>query len=79
MAALGESHCSSARMPWGESRTPSDPALWCFRPRGCHSESTFEPGYAFVNPNCFASSASTILVGRSLGKVQFLKRCGTTA
>jgi hypothetical protein len=25
MAALEEGHCSSARMPWGESRTPSDP------------------------------------------------------
>ena len=28
---------------------------------------------------CFASSASSILAGRSLGTVQFLKRCGMIA
>jgi hypothetical protein len=38
-----------------------------------------EPGYGFLSPICFATAASSILVGRSLGRVQFLKRCGTTA
>src|ERR1700685_4269573 len=39
----------------------------------------FEAAYRFVSPSSFASSASSILTGRSLGRVQFLKRCGTTA
>jgi hypothetical protein len=39
----------------------------------------FEAGYGFVSFICFASSASSILAGRSLGRVQFLKRCGMTA
>ena len=39
----------------------------------------FEAGYGFVSPSSFASWASSILTGRSLGKVQFLKRCGMTA
>jgi hypothetical protein len=39
----------------------------------------FEAGYGFVIPSSFASWASSILTGRSLGRVQFLKRCGTTA
>ena len=39
----------------------------------------FEAGYGFVSPSAFASPASSILTGRSLGRVQFLKRCGTTA
>jgi len=39
----------------------------------------FEAGYGFVSPSSFASWASSILTGRSLGSVQFLKRCGTTA
>src|ERR1700733_6341642 len=34
---------------------------------------------SFVSPSSFANWASNILAGRSLGKVQFLKRCGTTA
>jgi hypothetical protein len=38
-----------------------------------------EAGYGFVSFICFASSASSILAGRSLGRVQFLKRCGMTA
>jgi hypothetical protein len=38
-----------------------------------------EAGYGLVRPSCFASTASSILAGRSLGRVQFLKRCGTTA
>jgi hypothetical protein len=36
-------------------------------------------GYGFVSPSNFASWASSILVGRNLGRVQFFKRCGTTA
>jgi hypothetical protein len=39
----------------------------------------FEAGYGFVSPSSFANWASSILTGRSLGKVQFLKRCGTSA
>jgi hypothetical protein len=39
----------------------------------------FEVGYGFVSPSIFASWESSILTGRSLGRVQFLKRCGTTA
>jgi hypothetical protein len=35
-------------------------------------------GYDFVNPSAFAIPASSILVGMSLGRVQFLNRCGTT-
>jgi hypothetical protein len=38
-----------------------------------------EPGYGFLIPICLATAASSILTGRSLGRVQFLKRCGTTA
>jgi hypothetical protein len=38
-----------------------------------------EVGYGFVSPSAFASPASSILTGMSLGRVQFLKRCGTTA
>jgi HipA-like protein len=33
----------------------------------------------FVTPSSLASWASSILTGRSLGRVQFLRRCGTTA
>jgi Transposase zinc-binding domain len=39
----------------------------------------FEAGYGFVSPSSFASWASSILAGRSRGKVQFLKRWGMTA
>jgi hypothetical protein len=39
----------------------------------------FEAGNGFVIPNSFANWASSNLTGRSLGRVQFLKRCGTTA
>ena len=38
-----------------------------------------ETGYGFVSPSIFASWASTILTGRSLGRIQFLNRCGMTA
>src|ERR1700676_259593 len=38
----------------------------------------FEAGYGFVSPSSLASWASSILTGRSLGRVQFLKRWGTT-
>jgi hypothetical protein len=31
-----------------------------------------------AKPNCLAINLSTILFGRSRGKVQFLKRCGMT-
>ena len=44
-----------------------------------HRRPSFEADQSFVSFICFASSASSILTGRSLGKVQFLKRCGTTA
>jgi hypothetical protein len=40
---------------------------------------SFGVGCGFLSPSIFASWASTILVGRSLGRVQFLKRCGMTA
>jgi hypothetical protein len=39
----------------------------------------FKAGYDFVSPSSFASWVSSILTGRRLGSVQFLKRCGTTA
>jgi hypothetical protein len=39
----------------------------------------FEETRRRVSPSAFASVASTILAGRSLGRVQFLKRCGMTA
>jgi hypothetical protein len=39
----------------------------------------FEPATPFANPSCFAITASSILAGRSLGRVQFLKRSLMTA
>src|SRR6266851_7059603 len=45
---------------------------------GCEKP-LFEAGYRLVSFICFAISASSILAGRSLGRVQFLKRCGMTA
>jgi len=36
-------------------------------------------GFGFVSPICFAIKLSNILAGRSLSRVQFLKRCGMTA
>jgi hypothetical protein len=62
--------------------TSSDLKDW---PRSTHTQRSlyswpaFQAGYGFVSPSIFASWASTILVGRSLGRVQFLKRCGMTA
>ena len=47
------------------------------RPNGVGIPS--DSGYGFVSPSSFASWLSSILAGRSLGRVQFLKRCGTTA
>jgi hypothetical protein len=38
-----------------------------------------KPGYGFLSPICFAIELSNILPGRSLSRVQFLKRCGMTA
>ena len=46
--------------------------LWCENP-------PFEAGYGIVSPSAFASWVSSILAGRSLGRVQFLNRCGITA
>jgi len=40
---------------------------------------SFGAGCGFMNPSCFATTASSILAGRSLGKVQFLKRWLMTA
>ena len=39
----------------------------------------FEGTRRRLSPSAFASAASTTLAGRSLGRVQFLKRCGMTA
>jgi len=39
----------------------------------------FESGFGFVSPNSFANWVSSILAGSSLGRVQFLKRGGTSA
>ena len=51
------------------------------RPLGYRGVRTnpFEADYSFVSFICFASSASSILAGTSLGRVQFLKRCGMIA
>jgi hypothetical protein len=50
-------------------------AATCRTPKG----SSVRACYGFLNPICFAIAASSILTGRSLGSVQFLKRRGTTA
>ena len=56
------------------------PCCWAASVWAPHSEAAFdESSYGFVSPSSFASWASSILTGRSLGRVQFLKRCGTTA
>ena len=54
---------------WGEWNSSS----------GAVKGRSFGTGCGFMNPSCFATTASSILAGRSLGKVQFLKRCLMTA
>jgi hypothetical protein len=60
---------TAERMP---RRVRSAAAMRCENP-------LLEGGYRLVSFICFAISASSILAGRSLGSVQFLKRCGMTA